>query len=645
MSYQQAKGRLTPRGWLLEHLRRDARGITGNLDRIFPDAGGDIFGKDKVEHQEKGYWSSWWPGEVRGNWMEGLVRLAFLLDDKELKLRADAIVDGILENQAPDGYIGIYREGSRYIITRRFGELWTQSRVMRTLLVYYSHTGQSRILDALVRMADNIVANMRTAGSLFAIPDEDGSKGHSLMIIDGLSQLYFLTGNDSYRDLCVRLYEDYCAHPSQFIQDDLRTENLMDPKVPFVGHGPHTCEMLRLPLLLYRMTGKKTYREAFLRGLDKLQKNLVLSGSCKSDEFIGTFQSTLVMENDDRASIFGGSIPLPSVGYEYCSTTELLFDYIQAQYLLEDNSFADRLEWLVYNSGLASKHPSGKMIQYLGADNMYDASAAVNPRFDYSPTHDDAAGCCAANSARLMPAFAEQAFLRKDGVLLANLYLPVDFRTENGLTVHETTSYPFGYTVSFRFSGRGGTKFALRIPKYAKSFTLRVNGEAVKYMMDGQILTLARNVRSGTVVELELKPDISLTRANDGTFAVTYGTLLFSRDIPAVRRVQRRYTGAKGFADSDFTPAPHENWDYVLLTNPDGTCAEASVRYPDGDGYPLDGNCLSVHVRALDRYAYPVDLALVPIGVTTLRRTTFPILCDKDEIYKRRDESCTCPNG
>ncbi len=637
MGYQKANGSYTPRGWLLEHLKRDAQGIAGKLDLIFRDAGCDIYGKDKVVHLEDGYWSSWWPGEIRGNWAEGLVRLAFLLKDKQLLAKAEDIVQGILDNQSQDGYIGIYQEGSRYIITNRFGELWTQSRAMRILLAYYDATGEEKVLTALARMADNIVENMGRAGSLFEIPDEDGSKGHSLMIIDGLYRLYQLTGKDSYRKLCVDLYEDYCAHPSQFLQDDLRMVNAMDPQIPFVGHGPHTCEALRLPLLIYQMTGEEKYLKAFRCALTKLDRNLVLSGSCKSDEWIGTYQNTLVMENDDRTAVFGGSLPLPTTGFEYCSTTELLFDYILFQQLLDEPAFADRMEWLVYNAGLASKHPSGKMIQYLGADNMYDASAAVNPRFDYSSTHDDAAGCCAANSARLMPAFTEQAFLEEGDVLLANLYLPVKLQLSGGLTIEETTNYPFDYRIQFRFSGRGSRKLALRIPGFAKDFTVTCDGAPARFTQKGQIITLDGRVCRGTMVELVLKQEPRLLRACDGTYAAAWGTLLYAKDIPADSHIRRRYPGGKGFMDVDFTPKAHENWDYVLLTDEHGALTDAKIQPAMEVGYPLDGHCPRLCVWALNRYAYPIRLELLPIGVTTLRRTTFPALHDKDHIYQLED--------
>lgn len=631
MSYKQARGRLRPEGWLLEYLRRDAAGMTGNLDRIFPDAGCDIFAGERVEHLEDGYWSSWWPGEVRGNWMEGLVRLAFLLQDRTLLERAHHIVDGLLDAQEADGYMGIYKPGARYIVTKRFGELWTQSRVMRTLLVYYTYTGEQRVLAALVRLADNIIEHV--TGSVFALADEDGSKGHSLMIIDGLHELYLLTGNTAYRAFCCKLYADYCAHPSEFMQDDLRMVNLMDPDKPFVGHGPHTCEALRLPLLLYSMTGEASYREAFDCAMTKLKRNLVLSGSCKSDEFIGTYQSALVMENTDRAGAFGGSIPLPSVGYEYCSTTELVLDYIQAELLTEEPDYADKMEWLLYNAGLASKHPSGKMIQYLGADNMYDASAAVNPRFDYSPTHEDAAGCCAANACRIMPAFASYAFLQKEDMLIANLYLPVCFTTTGGLHVQEKTEYPFGDRICFVCSGRGQTRFALRIPQHAGRFELQRNGSPAAYHLSGRLAVLDEALCAGDTLTLTLQTGTKLLRACDGTFAISRGTLLYARNIPAVRHIRRRYPQVRGFFDADYTPKLHENWDYTILTDADGGCAGARLETPETAGYPLDGACPRLRVRALDRYAYPIELELLPIAATTLRRTTFPVLCDQAGIY------------
>lgn len=633
MKVERANGKITPKGWLKELLKRDAKGITGNLDKLCADAGSDIFGPEKVVHKEKDYWSSWWTGETRGNWMEAFIRLSFVTGDDELIARSREMVDSMLSHQDKDGYLGIYVPNERYKITKRFGELWTQSRAMRSLLCYYDYTGEERVLSALIRMADNILDNVKS--SVFEIPDEDGSKGHSLMIIDGLARMFALTGNQKYCDFCEWMYADYCAHASQFIQDDLRTGNVLDPSIPFVGHGPHTCEMLRLPLLLHEMTGKEEYLLAFRCGEQKLKKNLALSGSCKSDEFIGTYQSELVMESNSRTGAFGGCVPMPSTAYEYCTTTELAIDYLEAERIFGDLSYADKLEWLVYNSALASKHPSGKMIQYLGADNMYDASHAVNPRFDYSPTHDDAAVCCAPNACKVFPAFTEFAFVEREDTLIANLYLPLNYEFEaNGekMNIEVKTEYPFKLSATFNVRGKGSFKFALRIPAYAKRFEVKCKRGG--YTIKDNLLSFDEAVKGGESITVEFFPEVEMLRAPDGTFALGYGTLLFSKEIAAVCRKHRKYEGPNGFFDCDFIPKEHEDWNDTLLV-----CGyspvSAKIEYSEKEGYPLDeGNGPVLTVKALDRYAYPVDLKLRPIGATTLRRTTFPIFEDKENIYK-----------
>ena len=629
---KQVKGELTVNGWIREALRRDAEGITGHLDEIFADAGASIFGSDRVTHREKGYWSSWWPGEVSGNWLEGLTELAFLLKDRALTDKVDAVVRDVLAHQDEDGYIGIYQKGHRFVVTARYGELWTQSRIMRVLLAYHRHTGDERVRAALIRMADCIVA--ATPASLYEIPDEDGSKGHGLMIIDGMFELYRMTGDPAYRDFCVRLYRDYCDHPSRFMEDDLRFANLFDPGKPFVGHGPHTCESIRIPRLLYEMTGDETYRKAYDAAMAKLEKNLTLSGSCKSDEFIGTYQNTLVMENDERSDVFGGSVPLPSVGYEYCSTVELALDYLRAQELTGDGSYADRLEWLVFNAGMASRHPSGKMIQYLGADNMYDASAAVNPRFDYSPTHDDAAGCCAANAGRLLPLFVRNCFLTDGERLIANHPMSVTLQLETptgALTVRERTNYPFGESVSIAVSGNGSTAFAIRIPAFADGYAVYRNGQPARGTAEGGRFLLKQPVTGGDRITVRFRTLPRLLRAPDGTSAVACGALLFALPIPAARMVRRSY-GRKGFHDIDYVPKPHSSWEYTLLADREGGCRFTGPQLMK-TGYPMEKGHYVLKVRSLDRYAYPVSLALEPIGATTLRRTTFPLFRDEDKIY------------
>jgi hypothetical protein len=83
-----------PAGWLARQLRIQADGLSGNLDRIWPDIrdsawiGGNRDGWERVPY-----------------WLDGFIPLAYLLRDKDLKKRAKKYIDGILERQCEDGWI------------------------------------------------------------------------------------------------------------------------------------------------------------------------------------------------------------------------------------------------------------------------------------------------------------------------------------------------------------------------------------------------------------------------------------------------------------------------------------------------------------------------------------------------------------
>ena len=88
-------GSIKPAGWLKEQLRIQADGLSGHLDEFWPDI------KD----------SAWFGGKAEGwervpYWLDGLVPLAYLLDDPALKAKVKKAIDYILDHQQPDGWLG-----------------------------------------------------------------------------------------------------------------------------------------------------------------------------------------------------------------------------------------------------------------------------------------------------------------------------------------------------------------------------------------------------------------------------------------------------------------------------------------------------------------------------------------------------------
>jgi len=87
-----ALGQIKPSGWLREQLKTQAAGLSGHLDEFWPDIkssawiGGNAEGWERVPY-----------------WLDGIVPLAYLLDDQALQARIKPFIDSILEHQHPDG--------------------------------------------------------------------------------------------------------------------------------------------------------------------------------------------------------------------------------------------------------------------------------------------------------------------------------------------------------------------------------------------------------------------------------------------------------------------------------------------------------------------------------------------------------------
>ena len=90
-------GAIRPKGMLLEMLLRQQNGLTGKLDSIYT----------LVCGPNNGWLGGTGDGWERGPyWIDGLVPLAYMLDDQQLKAKVQAWVEWSINNQQADGYFG-----------------------------------------------------------------------------------------------------------------------------------------------------------------------------------------------------------------------------------------------------------------------------------------------------------------------------------------------------------------------------------------------------------------------------------------------------------------------------------------------------------------------------------------------------------
>ena len=130
---------LKPKGWLRRQLELQAAGLSGSLDRIWPDIrdsawiGGNREGWERVPY-----------------WLDGFIPLAFLLEDEDMIGRAKKYIDAILAAQNDDGWICpcSVEQRERY-------DTWAVLLITKVLTVYYDASGDGRIPEVIYRVLKN----------------------------------------------------------------------------------------------------------------------------------------------------------------------------------------------------------------------------------------------------------------------------------------------------------------------------------------------------------------------------------------------------------------------------------------------------------------------------------------------------------
>ena len=135
-------GAIKPKGWLLEQLNLMRDGLTGHLDEIYPEVVGE----------SNGWLGGDGDGWERGPyWIDGLLPLAYILNDDSLKAKAQDWVDWSLNNQQEDGYFGPVPFKDKVdripgVQRTKRQDWWPKMVMLKVLQQYYSATNDQRVI-------------------------------------------------------------------------------------------------------------------------------------------------------------------------------------------------------------------------------------------------------------------------------------------------------------------------------------------------------------------------------------------------------------------------------------------------------------------------------------------------------------------
>ena len=605
-------GSVTPKGWLKRQLEIQADGLTGHLDEFWPDL---------ADNQ--------WLGGANGGWergpyyADGLVPLAFLLDDEALHEKAEKWVSGFLDSQNEQGWIGPKKQtgddGYEY-------DPWPRFVVLKVLRQYYEATNETRIIDSMLAFC----RYLSTALDNQELTSWGEYRWADLVVT--VHWLYERTEEEWLLDVAATATAQGFDWANHFRNGGNKPRQPLD-EITHDSHVVNNAMGIKSPGVRYRQSGRQEDRTAALDAIDHL------------DTFHG--QATGVFTGDEH---LGGKSP--TRGTELCSVVEYMYSLETLIALFGTPSLSDRLERVAFNALPAAFTPDMWGHQYDQQANQVLCTVAHRHWtngpdaniFGIAPNF----GCCTANFHQGWPKFASHLWMRDGEGLAATAYAPstVTATVADGtaVTLVEDTRYPFEDSVRLTVRTDTPVEFplSLRAPSWSGSTRLSVsNGEARE--IEPGYTTVERTWSDGDTVELTFTPETHVERRCHGAGTVHRGPLVFSRPIDAE---WKQIGGEKPHADWELYPT--EPWNHGLAVDsddldasielstdapgdrpfsPEGAPVEMTLDMFELPDWTLDGNNAGPVPRSPTTAAgEPESKRLVPYGCTNLRVTEFPLV-------------------
>lgn len=616
--YTLPLGTVRPAGWLRRQLEIQATGLGGHLDETWADVGSN----------------SGWLGGTGESWergpyfLDGLLPLAYLLDDDRLKAKAQRYIDWTLTHQAANGMIGPASND----------DWWPRMVMLKALTQYEEATGDPRVIPLLSRY----FAHQMEA--LPGRPLRDWGKfrwqDNALVVI----WLFNRTGDPKLVDLAKLLHKqgfDWQADFADFKYTQAVTpamiklnENNGLGDYALSTHGVNNGQALKAAPVWSVVSGSETDRQGFQQMLAALDKYHGLpNGMFSCDEH------------------FAGRNP--SQGSELCTVVEAMFSLEQSLAILGDASIGDRLERLAFNALPGTFTDDMWAHQYNQEPNQVEVSLHRKPWTTDGPESnlyglEPNFGCCAANFHQGWPKFAASLWMAShDDGLVAAAYSPCEVRTTVGATpVHvlEETDYPFRGAVRITVNPAAPVRFPLRlrIPAWAEGATVKVNGSLETAPAVTGFARVDRTWKPGDVIEIAFPMTPRVSTGFRESISMERGPLVFSYPI-GEDWVKLRTRGMT----ADWQVFPTSEWNYALAVSEETAHTVTAEEHPvGGSPFALNGTPVTLQVaarklqswRAVDGVADLVPespvasdeaketITLVPYGAAKLRITAFPRL-------------------
>lgn len=590
---------IKPNGWLYRQLKIQANGLSGNLDKIWPDV------RD----------SSWIGGEKDGwervpYWLDGFIPLAYFLDDADMKARAQKYIDAIISKQNPDGWLCPCDEANRANY-----DAWAVFLMTKVLTVYYDCSQDERVPEVLYRALKNYYElisseKIKLFGWAeyrwfeFFVAINFVYKRYNEPWLKDLAKIIKVQGSD---------YEKFAANWEQPKNEWAFYTHIVNVAMMLKSEAV-SCDLLELE-----------YTDMAEKLRDILNK------------YNGT--ATEMFTGDECLS---GRSPIQ--GTELCAVVEQMYSYEILYAYTGDAKWAERLEVLAFNALPATISEDMWTHQYVQMNNqiacqrfkdkpIFRTNGPEAHLFGLEPNF----GCCTANFNQAWPKLALASYMYDDERIINVLPIPADLIIDD-VTIRLETEYPFKNILKYSIESKKDFKFEIRVPDAATNIMIDgINTDSKLPVFD---------IKAGEARKITVSFDFvpHFENYSYDLKYVKYGNLVFALPIK-FDKVMHEYVKnnvERKFPYCDYELVPKSDWNYAFvgeeLTAEEKAVGEIPFSFENPpvviyaktqkiawgfeEGY--DAVCAKVP-NSLESVSEPENVCLVPYGCAKLRMTLMPL--------------------
>ncbi|SCD21951.1 putative beta-L-arabinofuranosidase [Proteiniphilum saccharofermentans] len=627
-------GAVQPKGWLKDQMVRMKNGMTGHLDSLYPEVMGPRNG--------------WLGGDgdvwERGPyWIDGLLPLAYILDDETLKAKVQPWVEWTLQSQQQNGYFGpsMDREPEAGLQRTNAHDWWPKMVVLKFMKQYYEATYDERVIPFMLNYFRYQLKELPLKPLNHWTRWGQQRGGDNLMIV---YWLYNITGEKFLLKLGDLITEQTIDWTNAFLEGDMLN-------TLFSVHCVNLAQGMKQPVIRYQASKDQKHIYAVHRGMKDLKRaHGWPNGLYGADELLHTGN--------------------PTQGSELCTAVELMFSLEKMIEITGSVEWADWLEKITFNAlptqitddfdarqyyqqlnqVEVSRHPRNFVTCYHGTDQLFGLLTGYP--------------CCTSNLHQGWPKFTKHLwYASEDKGLAALFYSPCTITAKVGtgttVKIEEITNYPFEESVRFTIDIIDQPvetvmfPLHLRIPEWCNEATIKINNKIWKNTGGGIIEKVHREWKSGDVVELLLPMEVKVSRWHEASAAIERGPLLYALRMEEnwIKVEDDRQFGTR-YGEWYYEVHSDSPWNYCLKEEsirPENIETDFQVIVNEVKGYPWNVENAPVEIKTkgkrmidwqlYNRSAGPLpfsvqyqaetmpeeEIILIPYGCTTLRIAEFPV--------------------